>query len=495
MRQSAPTTVAVASGDAEDADRRASRGHRRVRAFAAGALASVLVACATYAPAPIDPTKSSDDFAARRLDAASLGENVARVLPQASSAWPPPEWDRGSLLAVALTENGSLAVARAEVNSALAHEITAGESPNPTLGLQSEYARREPQHWLYGISFDFLLPQYSVRRLDGELARLGTGGARDQLMEQTWNVRRALIAALSDRESAERRLKVLKQLADAQDAFVALQRQRVAAGEDAPSDLNAAQTTRIDIEQQQADASADAASAQAALATALGMPEAALDGVSISWPEWGDPPVLAADGTASAREKALLSRADLAVAIDDYAQAEKKLERAIARQYPQFEFKPGYYWDHGIAKWPLDVGIVLPLFNRNRGEIAEATAAREVAGQRMLTLQAGIYGEIESAERAEKIARDNLDAALRRNEATRQQLHHADVALGLGAGDRMEHTGVEVLALRAALEAVQARARMQSARNALEDALHAPLSGPELALAKPLSSADSGADR
>ena len=314
-------------------------------------------------------------------------------------------------------------------------------------------------------------------------------------MEQTWNVRRALIAALSDRESAVRRLNVLKQLADGQDAFVALQRQRVAAGEDAPSDLNAAQTTRIDIEQQQADASADAASAQAALATALGMPEAALDGVAISWPEWGDPPPLAMDSLTSAREKALLSRADLAVAIDDYAQAEKKLERAIARQYPQFEFKPGYYWDHGIAKWPLDVGAVLPLFNRNRGEIAEATAAREVAGQRMLTLQAGIYGEIESAERAEKVARDNLDAALRRNDAMQQQLQHADVALGLGAGDRMEHTGVEVLALRAALETVQARARMQAARNALEDAFHAPLSGPELALAKPLPSADSGADR
>lgn len=113
----------------------------------------------------------------------------------------------------------------------------------------------------------------------------------------------------------------------------------------------------------------------------------------------------------------------------------------------------------------------------------------------MLTLQAGIYGEIESGERAEKVARDNLDAALRRNDAMQQQLHLADVALGLGAGDRMEHTGVEVLALRAALETVQARARMQAARNALEDAFHAPLSGPELALAKPLPSADSGADR
>lgn len=494
MGQSTRTTVAVASGGTEDADRRALRGHRRFRALAAATLALALVACATYTPAPLDPARTADDFAARRLDAPSLREKVVRVLPQAADAWPPHEWDRGSLLAAALAENGSLAVARAEVDSALAHEITAGESPNPTLGLQSEYARREPQHWLYGISFDFLLPQYSVRRIDEELARLGSGGARHQVMEQTWNVRRTLIVALSDRESARRRLEILKRLAATQDGLIALQRQRVAAGEDAPSDLNAAQTTRIDIEQQQADANTDANTAQAALATALGMPQIALDGVIISWPEWGDPPKVASDDVADLREKALLSRADLAVAIGEYAQAEKKLERAIARQYPQFEFKPGYYWDHGIAKWPLDVGITLPLFNRNRGEIAEATAAREVAGQRMLTLQAGIYGEIEAAIRAEQVAEENLDAALRRGDEVRQQVRHADVALGLGAGDRMAHIVVEVLALRAELEIVQARARMQAARNALEDALHAPLSGPELALAKPAST-DSGADR
>lgn len=494
MGQSTRTTVAVASGGTEDADRRASRGHRRFRALAAAVFALALVACATYTPAPIDPARTADDFAARRLDAPSLRDNVARVLPQAAETWPPHEWDRGNLLAVALAENGSLAVARAEVDSALAHEITAGELPNPTIGLQGEYARREPQHWLYGISFDFLLPQHSVRHIDEELARLGSGGARDQLMEQTWNVRRALITALSDRESARRRLEILKRLAATQDGLIALQRQRVAAGEDAPSDLNAAQTTRIDIEQQQADANADASSAQAALATALGVPQVALGDVAISWPEWGDPPKVASDGVADLREKALLSRADLAVAIGEYAEAEKKLERAIARQYPQFEFKPGYYWDHGIAKWPLDVGIMLPLFNRNRGEIAEATAAREVAGQRMLASQAAIYGEIETAMRAGQVAEENLDAARRRGEAIRQQLHHADVALGLGAGDRMEHNVVEVLALRAELEIVQARARMQAARNALEDALHAPLSGPELVLARPASS-DSGADR
>jgi len=487
LRLSTRATVAVASSDAGDADRRA-RARRWLRASALVALVLLVAACATYTPAPIDPSQSAAAFAARRLDAPELKDAVARVLPQAAEPWPPPAWDRASLLAVAMTTNGSLAVARAEVASALAGEISAGERPNPTLELQSEYARHEPDHWLYGLSFDFLLPQHGVRQLDIELARLGTGGARSQLMEHTWTVRRTLVAALSDRESARRRLDVLTRLGTAQDRIVAVQQQRVAAGEDAPADLNAAHGVRIDIEQQEAQARADEVAAEAAVAAALGMPPSALDGIAIAWPDWGEPPALEADALNAARESALLARADLGVAINDYAQAEKKLERAIARQYPQFELKPGYYWDHGIAKWPFDVAFALP-FNRNRGEIAETTAARDVAGRRMLALQADIYGGIEGAARAEDVARANVDAACRRNAAVAEQLRHADVALGLGAGDRMERSGAEVLALRAELELVQALAQRQSARNALEDALHAPLSGPELALVK----TDSGA--
>ena len=54
------------------------------------------------------------------------------MLPPAAATWPPREWDRAELLAVALTQNPQLAVARAEVNAALSHEITAAQAPTPT---------------------------------------------------------------------------------------------------------------------------------------------------------------------------------------------------------------------------------------------------------------------------------------------------------------------------------------------------------------------------
>jgi outer membrane protein TolC len=217
-----------------------------------------------------------------------------------------------------------------------------------------------------------------------------------------------------------------------------------------------------------------------------------LDGVVLAWTDWGAPPPVDDDTRREMREQALLSRADLGVAIGEYAAAEAKLKLSIARQYPEFVLSPGYYWDHGIAKFPFDVGFTLPL-NGNRGEIAEARAARELAGRRLLALQADIYGDIAAAERAEQIARASADAAERQLEAARRQQRSADLGLRLGAAGAEESLSAAIFAMRTELEMLEMRARLQNSRNNLEDVLHAPLSGPELGLAKSMSLIASGA--
>jgi len=101
----------------------------------------------------------------------------------------------------------------------------------------------------------------------------------------------------------------------------------------------------------------------------------------------------------------------------------------------------------------------------------------------MLALQADIYGEVAAAERAESSARASIVAAEGQLDAARRQAVRVDLGLRLGASDRQEQVGAEVLTLRAELEVVEIRSRLQAARNNLEDALHEPLSGPELGLA------------
>jgi CRISPR system Cascade subunit CasA len=455
-------------------------------------LVGTIVGCVQYHAVPLKPKQGADEFAARRLADVQLRDELARLLPQAVSSWPPREWDRAELLAVALTQNPQLAVARAQVKEALSHEITAAQAPNPDLILQSEYARHDPHPWLYGVSLNWLLRSSERRRLDIEIAQFDTGIARLELMDQAWTVRSALAAALSDWESGRRRLILLARLAAAQDRLLALEKQRVQAGEDPPSELLTSQQARIQIEQQEAELREAVDAAQAAAARALGLPPQALDGVTFVWPDWGEPPPVDEETRREAREQALLSRADLGQAMVAYAAAEAKLRQSVARQYPQFVLSPGYYWDHGIAKFPFDVGFTLPL-NRNRGEIAEARAGRELAGQRMLALQADIYGAIVAAERAEHIARASADAAQRKLEAARRQKQTADLSFNLGAAEVQDQVGAEILAMRAELEVVEMRAQLQHSRNNLEDVLHAPLSGPELALAKSMPSLVAGA--
>jgi outer membrane protein, heavy metal efflux system len=454
-------------------------------------LVGTIVGCVQYHAVPLKPEQGADEFAARRLADVQLREELARLLPQAVSSWPPREWDRAELLAVALTQNPQLAVARAQVQAALSHEITAAEAPNPDLTLQSEYARHDPHPWLYGVSLNWLLRSPERRRLDSDIARLDTGNARLQLMDQAWAVRSALAAALSDWERGRRSLSLLARLAAAQNRLVALEEQRVRAGEDAPSELLTTEQARIQIQQQDAELREEMDAAQAAAARALGLPPQALDGVTFVWPDWGEPPPVDEDTRRATREQALLSRADLGQAIVAYAAAEAKLQLSVARQYPQLVLSPGYYWDHGIAKFPFDVGFTLAL-NRNKGEIAEAQAGRELAGKRMLALQADIYGAIVAAERAEHIARASADAAERQLETVRRQKQAADLSFKLGAADAEDQVVAEILALRAELEVVQIRAQLQNSRNNLEDVLHVPLSGPELALAKSMPSIVAG---
>jgi outer membrane protein, heavy metal efflux system len=443
-----------------------------------------LAGCASYQAAPLNPRQSAEQFAARRLEDPQLQEAVARILPRADSSWPPPQWDRGQLLAIALVRNPQLAVARAQVRSALAREVTARQLLNPDMALLSEYgAHGEPHPWLYGVAFDWTLQPPGRRHLEQEVARLDTGNSRFRLMDGIWEVRRGLSAALSEWEYARRRRSLLDQLAFAQDRVLELEHQRIQSGEDSPQELAAVEQARTETEQQQVQARTVANAAQAGLARALGLSAESLDGLQSAWPDWGAPPAVDQNEDQRITEQALLSRSDLEEAMGEYSITEARFKLAVKRQYPELSIGPGYYWDHGVNKFPLDVGFTLPL-DGNRGEIAEARAAREVAGAQMQALQAAILGEITEAKRAEDLARAGAETAQRRLENVQRQSGQRELSVKLGESDVFEQAEIRILTTRAELEALEMRALWQAARNHLEDVLHMPLSGPEVALAK-----------
>src|ERR1700675_572464 len=65
-------------------------------------LLGTIAGCVQYHAAPLELGPHADEFAARRLADVPLRDDIIRLMPQAA-AWPPREWDRGELLAIALT--------------------------------------------------------------------------------------------------------------------------------------------------------------------------------------------------------------------------------------------------------------------------------------------------------------------------------------------------------------------------------------------------------
>ncbi len=65
-----------------------------------------------------------------------------------------------------------------------------------------------------------------------------------------------------------------------------------------------------------------------------------------------------------------------AMAAHDTSEAE--LQREIRKQYPELEIGPGFEHDGGDSKVGVGIGMSLPLWNRNKEGVAQATATRDI---------------------------------------------------------------------------------------------------------------------
>src|SRR5262249_22131110 len=136
--------------------------------------------------------------------------------------------------------------------------------------------------------------------------------------------------------------------------------------------------------------------ALASAATTMGIPLRALTGVRLQLDQFNElyPPI----PDDSARDKALLNRADVLGALAEYEASQAALQLEIANQYPDITLGPGYTYDMGAHKYLLGLsGIALTLFNRNEGPIAEATARRGEAAAHVTAVQAQAVGEADQA--------------------------------------------------------------------------------------------------
>jgi outer membrane protein TolC len=442
-------------------------------------VALAFAACATPPPpAPgVTPESAAANFTARSLADTALhrflAENLGHDPAPSTSSGQAGAWDFEALAWTAFYFHPSLEFARAQWATARAMQQTASARPNPTVSLVPGYnTTREPglSPWFPAINFDFLLQgnkrahQQDVARADAEIARLA-------VVTAVWQVRSDVRRALIDFNTATARERGLAAQAAVQEKLTALLGERFAAGRATATETSATRLAAMKSAAALLDARAQIAAARARLATALGLPAAALDNVRFSAPP---APALPSETLATARRESLQSRADVLAALAKVASAHAALELEYAKQQPDFHLGPGYQWDQGANKWSLALTFELPIFHRNEGPIAEATARRGEAVALFNAAQASAIAAIDAAALAQSAAAAQVEQARRVRDESAAQLARAQQRLDLGAADQVERqlAKLELAAADAALADADSAAALAAGQ--LEDALQLP---------------------
>lgn len=432
--------------------------------------ALALAGCAVTPPAApaVSPEAAAVNFDARSLQDAGLHAFLAENLGHE-----PTTWDFETLSWVAFYFHPALAVARAQWATARATRQSVAARPNPTISLIPGYnSTREPglSPWMPAINFDFLLQgtkrdrQQAIAAADLEVARLG-------VLSTAWQIRSEVRRALIDLQAAQGHERGLREQARAQEQLVKLMAQRLAAGRASASESAAARLASLRLQASLADAAAQLTGARARLAAALGLPLAALDGQHFLMPP---APALSAEALAAARRESLRSRADVLGALAKFHAAHAAVELEFAKQQPDMHLGPGYQWDQGANKWSLALTLELPLFHRNEGPIAEATARRAEAAAQFNLVQAQVIAAIDTAIAAQFSAAQQVAHLRILRDETMAQTTLVQKRFDLGAADQVERQAAAVELATAELAFADAEATAALAAGQLEDALQIP---------------------
>ena len=449
-----------------------------VAALAGAVALAAATSCRRFQPAPLSPADSARALESRSLADPELRALFERVLPGGAPRWPIEQWDLGTLTVAALYYNPSLEVARAQWRVAEAGIATAGARPNPTLSITPQYVANAAMGmpmWDITSALDWPIETAGKRGRRIERAEHLATSARLSLDTAAWKVRANLRARLLEFAASRVRVELLTRERDAQHEVVTLLEERVQAGGASVAMVAPARLTELQTTADLADAERQLREAQVRLATAVGVPVGALDGLDVEFPLDGRNPDLEHLAPALRRE-ALRARSDVLAALADYGASQSALQLEIARQYPDVRIGPGYEYDQGLNKWStIGVSLELPVLNRNAGPIGEAEARRTESAARFAELQAAVIDELDRA----LANRDTSREALARSEAVlgaeRQRVDSVTRAFAAGAADRLAVRTAEVELVRAERIHLDAQVRWQQALGDLEAAVQPPL--------------------
>lgn len=385
------------------------------RTFILTFLPLLLMACQRYSKAPLDLPGYAASLEARDPSSADVVAYVKRLATSSQSA---PAYDPSDGLSlreaelVALFFNPRLRLARLRADVPRMGANEAGRWQDPELSVDVERIIESVEHPLVLAGMlNLTLP------LSGRLG-LERLKARDETTTEVLRVlaeERKVIAELRlewlEWSAAAEKAVLTRRIIEELDVLVARADKLRDAGELDPTDARLLRLERARQGGRMRSHESEKRIAESRIKTRLGLVAAApvklvpsIASESVQLP--------AAEDEVRA---AIVHSPRVRVLRAEYEVAERTLELAIQKQYPDLKIGGGLGTDRGDNDVLLGLGIPLPLFNVNRREIAEARAQREVA-------RAAAEGEYERVLGELATARVRLEGARARVEQVEREL-------------------------------------------------------------------------
>ena len=375
----------------------------------------------------------------------------------------------------AIERSPAVAAAAAAVEEAQGRLITARTYPyNPEIEVEAASrsgGEADSTDGALGVSQEIEIAGQRGRRVAAARAALAAAEAR---LERQ---RLAVLAEVTQRFAEALRATELHELAAAEVALtgelVELEERRLEAGAGTQIAVNVARAAAGRAARALREIEADRAEARARLAESAGLP--AVGGVEAALPVAVPPPPQV--GLAALTARALAERDDLSARRLDLEEARRRvaLQRALA--VPNLRVGAFAEREEGADVFGAAVAIPIPLFDRNRGAIAEAEAATDRAAAELATAELAVGREVASAlahyESAAAAASDLERLVVGTLEGSVDLLRRSLDAGKIGAGEvlllRRELFEARREAVEAATEALAARAALELAVGGLLD--------------------------
>jgi cobalt-zinc-cadmium efflux system outer membrane protein len=438
----------------------------------------LLAGCVRYQPRPILPTQTAANLEARTLDDPALKEFLEKNLQRRFEIWPPKSWDFETLSLAALYYHPSLDVARSQWQVALGGNKTAAARPNPILSAVPGYdisAAGAISPWFPAVTLEVPIETAGKRGHRRAQAQHLSESARLNIVVTAVQVRSNLRSSLIDRSAARQRESLLQNQKSIQDKILQSLEQQLQAGAVSSSELTLVRINWDKIRLDLIDAQQQSADALVRVAGAIGVSVKALDGVGLAYDLSAQPPAVSDLMSVEARRQALQGRADILVALAEYAASQSALQLEIAKQYPDVHLGPGYQYDQGDHKFSLALTAELPLLHQNQGPISQAEARRAEAAARFNALQAKIITEIDRAVAMYRVARENLSTLDSLAASQKRRAEAVEAQLKAGAADQFDLLNSQIELSANEILQLNARVKLQQSFGALEDAVQRPI--------------------